>query len=183
MCRPPRLCEASIRRAAIATMTSIGLVDVDNGNNAGENSLDQHSPGPVDDDASTALVWKIDRHLLPILFVLYLLAFLDRVNLGNARIQGLTQDLHMDGSMYNIASEVLFVPYILLDTPSNILIKKFRPSYYLGGLMFFWGIITVCEGVVSSYAGFIVCRVLLGVFEAGVFPGMKSTRVITILSN
>jgi hypothetical protein len=118
-----------------------------------------------------ALLWKIDYHLIPILFVLYMFAFLDRVNLGNAKIQGLTQDLKMNGSMYNIASEILFVPYILLEVPSNLIIKRVRPSYWLSGLMFFWGVTTVCQGVVSSYGGYIVCRVFLGVFEAGVFPG------------
>jgi hypothetical protein len=98
-------------------------------------------------------------------------AFLDRVNLGNAKIQGLTTELKMSGSMYNIASEILFVPYILLEVPSNLIIRRIRPSYWLSGLMFFWGVTTVCEGVVSSYGGFLVCRVFLGVFEAGVFPG------------
>jgi hypothetical protein len=122
-----------------------------------------------------ALLWKIDLHLIPILFALYMFAFLDRVNLGNAKIQGLTTDLKMDGPMYNVASEILFVPYILLEVPSNLIIKRIRPSYWLGGLMFFWGVTTVCEGVVSSYGGFITCRVFLGVFEAGVFPGTYST--------
>ena len=127
-----------------------------------------------------ALLWKIDYHLIPILFVLYMFAFLDRVNIGNARIQGLTQDLKMSGSMYNIASEILFVPYILLEVPSNLIIKRVRPSYWLSGLMFFWGVSTVCQGVVSSYGGFIVCRVFLGVFEAGVFPGEINSRQILV---
>ena len=117
------------------------------------------------------LLWKIDRHLLPILFVLYMFAFLDRVNIGNAKIQGLTKDLHMSGTQYNVASMILFVPYILLEVPSNIILKKVRPSLWLGGLMFLWGITTMCQGFVKSYAGLLVCRVFLGVFEAGVFPG------------
>lgn len=118
------------------------------------------------------LLWKIDYHLIPILFALYMFAFLDRVNIGNARIQGLTTDLKMSGAMYNVASEILFVPYILLEVPSNLIIKRIRPSYWLSGLMFFWGVTTVCQGVVSNYAGLLVCRVFLGVFEAGIFPGM-----------
>lgn len=122
----------------------------------------------VDEDK---LVRKIDLHLMPILFVLYMFAFLDRVNIGNAKIQGLTTELHMSGQQFNVASLILFVPYILLEVPSNLLIKRIRPSMWLGGLMFCWGLITMCQGFVHSYAGLIVCRLLLGVFEAGVFPG------------
>jgi hypothetical protein len=144
-------------------------------------SMDEKAASPLDQPSSSldvaltakekALLWKIDYHLIPILFALYMFAFLDRVNLGNAKIQGLTTELKMSGSMYNIASEILFVPYILLEVPSNLIIRRIRPSYWLSGLMFFWGVTTVCEGVVSSYGGFLVCRVFLGVFEAGVFPG------------
>lgn len=145
-------------------------------------SVDEKPSSPLSESSSSpdalaikekALLWKIDYHLIPILFVLYMFAFLDRVNIGNAKIQGLTKDLKIDGPMYNIASEILFVPYILLEVPSNLIIKRIRPSYWLSGLMFFWGITTVCQGVVSSYGGFIVCRVFLGVFEAGVFPGIS----------
>jgi MFS family permease len=133
------------------------------------------SPGYFTAEKSTAaekkLLWKIDLHVLPILWVLYMFAFLDRVNIGNAKIQGLTKDLHMTGTQYNVASMILFVPYILLEVPSNIIIKKIAPSVWLSGLMFFWGITTMCQGFVKSYAELLVCRVFLGIFEAGVFPG------------
>jgi len=66
---------------------------------------------------------------------------------------------------------IFFVPYILLEVPSNIILKKIRPSMWLGGMMFFWGITTMCQGFVTSYAGLLVCRIFLGIFEAGVFPG------------
>jgi MFS family permease len=98
-------------------------------------------------------------------------AFLDRVNIGNAKIQGLTKDLHMSGTQYNVASMILFVPYILLEVPSNIVLRKVAPSMWLSGLMFFWGITTMCQGFVKTYSELLVCRVLLGAFEAGVFPG------------
>jgi MFS family permease len=163
-------------------MTSIGSGEEKKVPPTKDCSVADESLPPIDDVTTSKerdLLWKIDYHLIPILFVLYMFAFLDRVNLGNAKIQGLTQDLKMDGSMYNTASEVLFVPYILLEVPSNLIIKKVRPSYWLSGLMFFWGVTTVCQGVVSSYGGYIVCRVFLGVFEAGVFPGEIDSRLIS----
>lgn len=87
--------------------------------------------------AEKKLLWKIDLLVLPILWLLYLFAFLDRTNIGNAKIQGLTRDLHMSGTRYNVASMILFVPYILFEVPSNIVLKKVAPSPWLSGLMFF----------------------------------------------
>ena len=117
------------------------------------------------------LLRKIDLHLIPILFLLYLCAFVDRINIGNAKIQGLESDLHMVGNDYNIALFIFFIPYILLEVPSNLLLKRLRPSLWLSGLMVAWGLITICQGLTRSYTGLVICRVLLGVFESGFFPG------------
>lgn len=61
------------------------------------------------------LLRKCDLHIIPVLFVMYLLSFLDRINIGNAKIQGLQKELHMSGSQYNVALLIFFVPYILLE--------------------------------------------------------------------
>jgi MFS family permease len=67
---------------------------------------------------------------------------------------------------------LFFVPYILLEVPSNILLKRFeRPSLYMGTLVTTWGVIMTMHGVVTNYAGLLALRILLGVFEAGFFPG------------
>jgi hypothetical protein len=89
--------------------------------------------------AERKLLMKLDLHIIPILFVLFLLAFIDRINIGNARIQGLEKDLGMVGNDFNIALFVFFIPYILLEVPSNILLKKLAPSTWLSAIMFFWG--------------------------------------------
>lgn len=67
---------------------------------------------------------------------------------------------------------MFFIPYIALEIPSNILLKRLRPSIYLPSLIIGWGIVTIGQGVTTSFAGLVVCRVLIGVFEAGFFPGM-----------
>jgi hypothetical protein len=82
---------------------------------------------------------KIDWRLLPILCLLLMTAFLDRINIGNAPIIGLEKDLHMRGNNFNVALLVSFVPYVLLEVPSNILMKRIQPSMWLSGLMFGWG--------------------------------------------
>ncbi|KAL4897490.1 major facilitator superfamily domain-containing protein [Aspergillus ambiguus] len=115
---------------------------------------------------------KIDIRLIPMLAALYLVAHLDRSNIGNAKIEGLTEDLRMDGLQWNLALSIFFIPYILFEVPSNIVLKKFnKPSVYLGILIVSWGIIMTLTGVVKNFAGLVVTRVFLGFFEAGFFPG------------
>ncbi|OJD27884.1 hypothetical protein ACJ73_00722 [Blastomyces percursus] len=117
-------------------------------------------------------VRKIDWRLPPVLMILYLCAYIDRANIGNAKIEGLLEDLHMSGSQYNIALAIFFVPYVLCEVPSNILLGRFkRSSTYIGILTLGWGIVMTLTCVVKNFAGLVVTRFLLGVFEAGFFPG------------
>jgi hypothetical protein len=90
-------------------------------------------------EAQRKVLKKTDLKLIPILLLLIFVAFLDRTNIGNARIMGLEADLGMEGSDYNIALFVFFIPYITLDIPANLLMKKLRPSLYLPTIVFCWG--------------------------------------------
>ncbi|KAL9582236.1 MAG: hypothetical protein Q9212_003411 [Teloschistes hypoglaucus] len=92
-----------------------------------------------DTDIEKRVLRKCDLHVLPILYTLYMLSYLDRINIGNARIEGLEKDLGMSGNDYNIAVQVLFIPYILLEVPSNIMLKRVAPSTWLSFIMFIWG--------------------------------------------
>jgi len=83
----------------------------------------------------------------------------------------LEADLGMAGSDYNIALFVFFITYVLLDVPCNILLKNMRPSVFLSITTACCGIVTIGQGVTKSFAGLVVCRVLIGVFEAGFVPG------------
>lgn len=93
----------------------------------------------VDPAAERCLVWKCDLFVVPILFAVYLLSFLDRINIGNAKIQGLQTDLKLSGTQYNVALLIFFVPYILLEVPSNIILRKIAPSTWLSVLLLLWG--------------------------------------------
>ncbi|KAL8809274.1 MAG: hypothetical protein Q9200_003564 [Gallowayella weberi] len=126
---------------------------------------------PIDPLLEKRALRKCDLRVLPFLSILYLFAFLDRVNIGNARIQGLEKDLNMSGHDYNIALQVFFIPYLIFEVPSNIAMRKVAPSTWISGIMLGWGIITVCQGATQSFAGLVVCRLLLGLFEAGFYPG------------
>ncbi|KIY01137.1 uncharacterized protein Z520_02689 [Fonsecaea multimorphosa CBS 102226] len=115
---------------------------------------------------------KVDLRVAPLLALFYLCAYIDRANIGNAKIEGLVSDLKLDNVQYNSCLAIFFVPYILLEVPSNYLLAKFkRPSVYMGLLITAWGIVMTLAGVVQNFPGLFVIRFLLGVAEAGFFPG------------
>jgi hypothetical protein len=123
-------------------------------------------------EAEKRLVRKMDiRVLLPIA-VIFFWAFVDRVNLAYAHLQGLDKDLGMSGNMFNIALLVQIAPFIFFEIPSNLMIKRVRPSYWLSGMSLGWGFMTLGQGLVTNFSGLVVLRVFLGVFEAGLVPGV-----------
>ncbi|KAF8448496.1 inner membrane transporter yfaV [Kalaharituber pfeilii] len=118
------------------------------------------------------LVRKLDRNIVPIVMALYLFSFLDRVNIGNARLYGMESDLGLVGMQFQTAVSILFVTYILFEIPSNLVLKKFHPRRYIAGIAIGWGIVATLTGIVQSYAGLIAVRLVLGALEAGLFPGL-----------
>lgn len=93
----------------------------------------------IDPEAERRLLRKCDLRLVPVLFLLNLLLFVDRSNIGNARIEGLEKELKMEGGDFNIALLIFFPPYILLAVPSNVFLKRLAPSTWLSSIMFCWG--------------------------------------------
>ncbi|KAH7034773.1 major facilitator superfamily domain-containing protein [Microdochium trichocladiopsis] len=114
---------------------------------------------------------KMDLRLVPILALLYLMSFLDRGNIGNANIQGLSEDLGLAGWQYNWCLTVFFFFYCLFELPSNLLLKKLRPSRWLPSIMVAWGIVMTLMGIVRDFKGLLIARIFLGITEAGLFPG------------
>ncbi|EFQ97057.1 high-affinity nicotinic acid transporter [Nannizzia gypsea CBS 118893] len=134
-------------------------------------------PGPeqvdvIDEKRERALISKIDKHIVPFLVGLYLFSFLDRVNIGNARLYGLEEDLGLTGNQYQIAVSILFIPYCLLEVPSNLVIRKFTASRYISVITTVWGLVATLSGITQNFAGLVVCRFILGAVEAGLFPGL-----------
>ncbi|KAJ7045902.1 MFS general substrate transporter [Mycena alexandri] len=130
-------------------------------------------PPPTLDDEQERKLWrKVDLRLMPILSLMYLLSFLDRGNIGNARLDGLQDQLNLTGNKYNIALTMYFVPYCLFECPANLVLKRFRPSKWLPGITVVWGIIMTMMGLVKNYPQLVGVRVCLGVAEAGLFPGV-----------
>jgi len=115
---------------------------------------------------------KMDIRLIPMLAVLYLLSFLDRGNIGNAKIQGMQDDLKLTGQQYNMCATVFFFTYCAFEIPSNLLLKRFRPSIWLPSIMVAWGSVMTLMGLVHNYHGLLIARLFLGVAEAGLYPGV-----------
>ncbi|GHJ88189.1 hypothetical protein NliqN6_4591 [Naganishia liquefaciens] len=120
-----------------------------------------------------ALLWKMDKKLVPWMTVLFTLSFLDRTNVGTAKLAGLVQDLHMTQAQFNIASTIFFVSYVAGEVPSNLVLKKFRPSRWIPTIVILWAIIQICMGLVHTYGQLVALRFLLGLFECGLFPGIS----------
>ncbi|KAL2811982.1 major facilitator superfamily domain-containing protein [Aspergillus granulosus] len=118
------------------------------------------------------LMTKIDFRLLPCLCVVYIITFLDRVNIGNAAVLGMREDLNItSGTKYNAALMIFFIPYILFEIPSNIFLKKLSPHVWLSLCTFGFGLILILQGLVKSWETLMVTRWFLGMFETGMLPG------------
>lgn len=106
------------------------------------------------------LLRMLDLRLLPAVSILYLLSFLDRSNVANARIEGLTTDLHMTGNEYLTGLTLYFIGYVIFELPCNIILKRTTPKFWLPTLTITWGIVATLMGVVQNKAGFFVVRFL-----------------------
>ncbi|QNP97803.1 YALIA101S12e02036g1_1 [Yarrowia lipolytica] len=115
---------------------------------------------------------KIDLRIVPILSILYLMSFLDRGNIGNANIEGLSTDLGLTGPQYNMCLTVFFFTYSVFEVPSNMMLKRLKPSIWLPAIMVAWGIVMTLMGIVQNYGGMLATRIFLGLTEAGLFPGV-----------
>ena len=123
---------------------------------------------PIDE---AALFRRISWRLIPFLFVLYIAAFLDRVNVGFAELD-MKGDLGFDPFIFGLGSGIFFIGYFLFEVPSNLLLEKIGARATICRIMVIWGIISSCMMFVKTPLMFYVLRFLLGVAEAGFFPGV-----------
>jgi MFS family permease len=114
---------------------------------------------------------KIDRRLLPLLLIAYMVAYLDRINIGYAQLQ-MKQTLPFDDAVYGLGAGIFFIGYFLFEVPSNLLLDRIGARKTLLRIMVLWGLAASAMMLVSTPLQFYVVRFLLGVFEAGFFPGV-----------
>ncbi|CAK4033748.1 mfs nicotinic acid transporter [Lecanosticta acicola] len=114
---------------------------------------------------------KLDFRLLPTLSFLYLMCSLDKSNAGNAKLFGLLEDIGMTSKQFNLALMYFFFTYGIFEPVSNVALRRIGPKHWFPLIITSWGLVTTLTCLVSSYRGYVVVRLLLGVTEAGLYPG------------
>lgn len=114
---------------------------------------------------------KLDRRLLPLVFILYSLAVLDRSNLGNAKLAGMSEDIDISGNRYNLLGTIFYIAYILSQW-TLIGWKQFKPHRWCAAVTLFWGFVATIQATAFNWQGLMVCRFFLGVAEAMFGPGV-----------
>ncbi|KAI9493779.1 major facilitator superfamily domain-containing protein [Zychaea mexicana] len=116
---------------------------------------------------------KYDLRIMPIVTLIYLMAFIDRSNMGNARVLGMEEDLELTGVRFNITLTAFFITYVLFEVPTNIMCKKFGPRIWLSIITCSFGLLTMCIAFCTNFAGITAARAILGIAEAGIMPGIS----------
>jgi ACS family tartrate transporter-like MFS transporter len=124
-----------------------------------------------DSDRDRMIARKIAWRLAPLLMICYFVAFLDRVNIGFAALT-MNADLGFDGAIFGFGAGVFFLGYFIFEVPSNLVLEKVGARLWIARIMFSWGLISAAMALVWNEPSFYAARFLLGVAEAGFFPGV-----------
>ena len=114
---------------------------------------------------------KVTWRLLPYLFLCYILAYVDRVNVGFAKLQ-MQRDLGMTDAVYGLGAGIFFIGYFLFEIPANMILQKIGARRWIGPIMIVWGVLSAVTMSVRSAGAFYLLRFLLGIVESGFFPGV-----------
>jgi len=133
-------------------------------------SESEHAYDPLN-PLHRAVVRKVALRLIPMLGMMYSLAYLDRINIGSAALT-MNKDLQIDATTFGFASSMFLAGYFFLEIPSNLALVKFGARVWLTRIMLTWGILSSLTGFIQNGQQLVIARVLLGIAEAGFFPGM-----------
>ncbi|KAF2797590.1 putative nicotinamide mononucleotide permease [Melanomma pulvis-pyrius CBS 109.77] len=122
-------------------------------------------------DAEKKLLTKLDFRLVPCCWILSLLGYLDRSNIGNAKTGGMQDDFQFSSEQYSVIVLLFFVSYTIFEIPSNMVLTRVRPSLYLSGLAVIWGGVAACMAATQTWQQMAGLRLVLGAIEAGFAPG------------
>src|SRR6188768_1793277 len=126
---------------------------------------------PAKSDIETSTIRAISWRLIPFLFLAYFFSYLDRVNLGFSALT-MNAELKFTPLIFAWGAGIFFIGYFIFEVPSNLALERFGASRWIARIMVTWGIISACMALVSGELSFYVLRFLLGVAEAGFFPGI-----------
>ncbi|KAL1640963.1 hypothetical protein SLS58_006402 [Diplodia intermedia] len=133
--------------------------------------VDEFGAHSKTDPKEIAVVKKIDWYMLPILWLMYFMNFLDRNAMINGKLNSLSKDLGLKGTQYNTCVSILFVGYLAGQIPSNMILNRVRPSWYMAGFSMAWSIVSLLTYLTHDYKTMLACRFILGIVEAPFYPG------------
>src|SRR5215467_12133359 len=136
-------------------------------------SIQRASEGPLEESAGDldAIYGKIARRIIPFTVLLFLMAWLDRYNIGFAKLQ-MVKDLGFSEAVYGFGAGIVYLGYMLFEIPSNLYLQKIGACQTFARIAILWGIASIATMFVKTAFWFYVLRFLLGAFEAGLFPGI-----------
>src|SRR5215471_9771349 len=114
---------------------------------------------------------RITRRIMPYLLLLYIIAYLDRVNVGYAKLQ-MSDALGFSSEVYGFGAGIFFIGYLLLEIPGSIICEKWSARGWIARIMVTWGVVAIVTGFIKTSGQFYFIRFLLGAAEAGFFPGV-----------
>lgn len=117
------------------------------------------------------IVRKVDLRIIPTLGFMYCVSLMDRTNLGVAMVAGMGVDLKLTSTRYSIIVLLFFITYVALQPPATVVLRKMGPRIFLPLIVVIWGIVMIGFGFVKVWTDLVPLRLLLGIFEAGFFPG------------
>jgi len=126
---------------------------------------------PASHSMESVVIAKVTRRLIPFMFLLYVVAYLDRINVSFAALQ-MKKELAFSDTVYGLGAGIFFVGYFLFEVPSNLIMARVGARVWIARLVISWGVVSSCMILVKTPASFYLVRFLLGVAEAGFFPGM-----------
>jgi ACS family tartrate transporter-like MFS transporter len=135
------------------------------------NNLSTAHDEVIGSETESSVISKTTRRIVPLLFILYLVAYLDRINVAFGALQ-MQRQLHFSDSVYGLGAGIFFLGYLLFQVPSNLMLQRVGARRWICVLMIVWGTISLSTAFVSSVKSFYLVRFLLGSAEAGFFPGI-----------
>jgi ACS family allantoate permease-like MFS transporter len=128
-----------------------------------------HAPA-IKSAAEKRYIKKLNWTLLPFVWMIVFIQFADKSSISLSAVLGMLTDTNTSQSQYSLLGSVFYIGFILFQIPNNYLIQRFPIRIYLGTLLILWGISVGCTALCQNFTQLVVCRVLLGVFEAGTYP-------------
>jgi MFS family permease len=148
-----------------AGVTEIERVD------SAESKLNNDRINTFTPEEQKKIIRKVDLRLIPTLGFMYCVSLMDRTNLGVAMVAGMGTDLKLTGERYSIIVLLFFITYVALQPPATVVLRKLGPRVFLPAIVIIWGAVMIGFGFVKEWHTLIPLRLLLGIFEAGFFPG------------